>query len=85
VNAVFADTAYFSALLNARDSLHSQAKAHVTQPPGLIVTTAWVLVEVGDALSTPPVRERFTALVRTLKMQANATIIQASHELFDRG
>ena len=85
MNAVFADAAYFLALLNARDSLHSQAKAHVTHPPGPIVTTEWVLVEVGDALSAPPSRERFTALVRTLKMQPDATIIQATHELFDRG
>jgi len=85
VTSVFADTVYFLALLNARDSLHPQARTHADRPPGPIVTTEWVLVEVGDALSTPPARERFTLLLAALRAQKDATIIRASHELFDRG
>lgn len=85
MSGVFADTVYFLALLNARDSLYRQAKAHADDPPGPIVTTEWILVEVGDALSNPPARERFAALLSALRVQKDATIVPASHDLFTRG
>jgi len=40
---VFADTAYFVALVRKRDQLHRQATKLQQQPPGHLVTTEWVL------------------------------------------
>jgi predicted nucleic acid-binding protein len=85
VNSVFGDTVYFLALVNARDQLHAQAKELSRQPPGSLVTTEWVLTEVGDALSAPGARERFTALLGTLQRQADVEIVPANHDLFAKG
>jgi hypothetical protein len=85
VSPVFGDTAYFLALLNARDHLHPQALALSENPPGSLVTTEWILTELGDALSAPPARERFTQLVAALREEADVEIVPASHELFNRG
>lgn len=85
MNSVFGDTVYFLALVNARDQLHAQAKELSRQPPGSLVTTEWVLTEVGDALSAPGARERFTALLGTLQRQADVEIVPASHDLFAKG
>jgi predicted nucleic acid-binding protein len=85
VNAVFGDTVYFLALLNARDQFHRQALALGEHPPGPLVTTEWVLTELADALAIPPARERFTLLLGTLRAEAEVEIVPASHELFERG
>ena len=85
MNSVFGDTVYFLALVNARDQLHAQAKELSRQPPGSLVTTEWVLTEVGDALSAPGARERFTALLGTLQRQADVEIVPANHDLFAKG
>ena len=53
MKAVFADTAYFLALVNARDQLHPQALTLTAHPPGPLLTTEWILMELGDALSPP--------------------------------
>lgn len=59
---VFGDTSYFLALVNARDHWHAQALALSRQPPGPLLTTEWVLMELGDALATPPSRDKFSRL-----------------------
>ena len=85
MSPVFGDTVYFLALLNARDQLHPQAVALSENPPGPLVTTEWVLTELGDALATPPAHERFMQLLASLRDEADVEIIPASHELFDHG
>ena len=47
---VFVDTVHFIALLSTGDRW-DRAVAINRQPPGHLVTTEWVLTEVGDALS----------------------------------
>lgn len=85
MRAVFADTVFFLALVNARDHLHAQAVALNEHPPGPMVTTEWVLMELGDALAVPSGRERFIRLVAALRAQADVEIVPAGHGLFDRG
>lgn len=85
MKAVFGDTAYFLALVNARDHLHLQAVAFHQQPPGPLLTTEWVLTELGDALCTAPARKRFDQLLAALRVQPDVEIVPASHELFARG
>ena len=47
----FGDAVYFITLLSTRDRWHALAIAINRQLPGLLVTTEWVLTEVGDAFS----------------------------------
>lgn len=85
MKAVFGDTAYFLALVNARDRLHQQAVAFNQVPPGPLLTTEWVLTELGNALAAPPTRERFLRLVAVLRAQPDVRIVPSSPELFERG
>lgn len=84
MKAIFGDTAYFLALVNARAHLHRQAVALNERPPGPLLTTEWVLIELGDALAGPTARRRFIELVAALRTQPDVEIIPASHELFEQ-
>lgn len=48
---VFADTGFYVALLNPRDRLHGAAKRFSSDYRGHVVTTEYVLVELGNFLS----------------------------------
>jgi predicted nucleic acid-binding protein len=54
VKRVFADTAYFVALVRERDRLHHQATKLQKHPPGQLLTTEWVLTEAANSLAEPP-------------------------------
>ena len=51
---VFADTFYFLARLSQNDAAHDRAVELSRQISGRVVTTAWILTEVADALNAPP-------------------------------
>ncbi len=59
MNAVFADTFYFLALVNRRDPFHLAAVDYSGLYTGAIVSTAWIMTELGDALSDPAGRSAF--------------------------
>jgi predicted nucleic acid-binding protein len=83
---VFADTFYFLALLNAHDSAHSDALRWASNPRGPLVTTAWVLTELADAMSAPRYRLPFLAFVsKVRRANGGVEIVPASADLFDRG
>jgi len=85
VKRVFADTAYYLALLNADDSLHTLAR-HATRRLTLpVVTTAWVLTEVADGLCRPGDRDMALALIRDIQADQRITVIPANEALFTRG
>lgn len=84
MSAVFADTFFFLALLNERDGAHVRAwQFDAIAAP--LVTTAWVLTEVGDAFSAPENRPAFLRLLDTLRESPDAHIIGPTPELFERG
>lgn len=85
MNPLFADTYYFLALLNKGDAAHPKAVALAERLTNPIVTTAWVLTEVGDALSAPGFRPRFVELVETLRADPACHIVPPSPALFDAG
>jgi uncharacterized protein len=85
MKAVFADTVYFLALLNPADQWHLQARSLSLQPPGPLLTTEFVLTEVGDGLSHPENRSRFARLLELLKQQPDVEIVPASSGLFRQG
>lgn len=62
MRTVFADIFYFFALLNARDSKHPEAVAFANGFAGRLVTTAFVLAELANALCTPANRPGFLRL-----------------------
>jgi predicted nucleic acid-binding protein len=81
---VFADAFYFLALSNKSDKAHAQAlQFEVAGVP--LVTTAWVLTEMGDAFCDPENRNLFLELLNSLYGLPDAKIIPASEELFEHG
>jgi uncharacterized protein len=85
VKEVFADTVYYLALLNVRDELHGRAAEFTPDYDGRLLTTAWVLTELADALCRPPFRATVVEFVAALRTDPEVTILPASQELFDRG
>jgi uncharacterized protein len=85
MNTVFADTAYFIALLNPADQWHACARDLSQNAPGRLLTTEFVLMEVGDGMSQPENRGRFARLLELLRNQSDAEIVRASTELFRQG
>ena len=86
MSSVFADTFYFLALLNQRDSAHQKAITASQSPELLLVTTEFVLLELGDALSKPPsLRADFQAICALIRSSAFFRLVRASSELLERG
>ena len=67
MTAVFADTYYFLALVNAKDQAHAKARVFSESHEEPIVTTAWVLTELADALSRAVHRRVFLTLLEQLR------------------
>jgi uncharacterized protein len=85
MRAVFADTFYFLALLDAREERHLQA-AEASRDPGIrLVTTEWVLAEFADAYCHPQHRLDFVTLYRALLNHPRVEIVPADTHLFRRG
>lgn len=85
MKVAFADTFYFLALLNNRDPAHQRAVVISNAPDQTFVTTEFVLLELADALSRPPLREEFKAISALVHSTASFTIVPASSELLSRG
>ncbi len=84
MSAVFADTFYFLGLANPRDKAHAKCLAFSQSSDRPLITTSWVLMEVGDALSRGADRDVFLLLLEEVAADASTTVIVASQELFDR-
>jgi len=82
---VFADTFYFLALLNQRDPAHERAIAASKKPLQAFLTTEFVLLELADALSKPPLREEFAAIQEAIKHSHIFRVIPLAKDLFQRG
>ena len=85
MTACFADSFYFLALLNPADAAHAVAARVAKELRRPLVTTAWVLTEVADAMAAPPNRPLFLKLIAGLRALPSVEIVPASSELFDRG
>lgn len=85
MTGVFADTSSYQALLNPRDAWHANALRFSHLYEDEIITTEYVLVELGALLSRPKVRPLFVELIGKLRSDPCTHIIPASAELFDAG
>lgn len=85
MNRVFADTWFFLATLNPADPNHLPAVAAARAEPRHRVTTDWILVEVGDALSHAGNRDVFIRFYDWIQQHSGTTIIPASRQLLEDG
>ena len=84
MNAVFADTFYFLALVNQRDKAHRRCVAFSQASDQPVSTTTWILLELGDALRRGRDRAAFSALLGDLAKDPETTVIAADESLFDK-
>src|SRR5437870_878668 len=82
---IFADSAYYVALLLQTDQTHQRAIEITRQLQHPIITTAWVLTEVANTFATPPFRAAFLSLLDDLRADVSIRIIAPEHELFESG
>jgi hypothetical protein len=85
MKAVFADTFFFIAGLNAADPAHAASIEFAAKHAGGIVTTAWVLTEVANAFAKTGERLGAIRFLRGLSSDPRLRIVPAASELFDRG
>jgi uncharacterized protein len=85
MTARFADTFFFFALGNPQDPAHEQARRFAAPDTGPLVTTAWVLTELADGLSSPANRPAFLSLLRSLQNNAAFEIVPPDEDVFARG
>lgn len=81
----FADTYYFLALGNPADAAHLRAIELAGRNTRHIVTTAWVITELADAMSAPMNRQAFLRLWHRLRSNAAIEIIPPQADLFEQG
>ena len=85
MTAVFADSFYYLAVMNADDAAHERAVRVSDSLGGPVVTTAWVLTEVADALAAPGQRSGFLALLEALRVDPEVSIVPPNEDLFEAG
>jgi predicted nucleic acid-binding protein len=85
VNRAFADTSYFLALLIPADVNHAIARRWAETNRIPLITSEYVLVEVGNYLSPVPARRLFGQFWRALRSDGRMTIVPASSDLMVRG
>ena len=81
----FADSNFLVALLNPKDQWHSLAATIADPLDEPLLTTMWVLVEVGDALSVGVNRDLFLRFMDRLSEQPQWETVAASPEWFEQG
>lgn len=82
---VFADTFYFLALLNRKDSQHDRAKRSSAGLRVQIVTTIWILTELADAMCSVKRRSGFATTLKLLTTDPDITIVPAEESTWNAG
>jgi predicted nucleic acid-binding protein len=80
MSIVFADTSFFVALASERDEYHAQAIEFAARQQDSLLTTDFVLVELGNHFSRVGDRESFLALLPDLQ-NSKDEVIPASRAL----
>lgn len=82
---VFADTSFFIAYTSPRDRFHRRAVAALTGCEGRIVTTDWVLVELGNFFGGSPDRSKFAPFLSAFRGDPRFLILPPNRTDFDAG
>jgi uncharacterized protein len=87
LNSVFLDTSYAIALASAHDQYHlpalNLAIGMMTQQTRIITTRA-ILLEIGNSLARPQLRERSIAMLTQLDSDSQITVVELSRELYQQ-
>jgi uncharacterized protein len=81
----FADTSVFVAYFAPRDRRYALARQFLLVETEPIVTTQWVIAELGNYLSERPGRTLFADFVNHLDQLERVTIIPADSQSFQAG
>jgi predicted nucleic acid-binding protein len=84
MKAVFADTYYFIALLNATDSAHSRATDYSRTSRAQLLSTPWVFTELADGLSRSPDRHLFRMVWDDFELGPRTRLVWPDESLFRR-
>jgi uncharacterized protein len=84
VKAAFADTSFYLALLDVRDELHERAlvESKLNRP---IVTTEFVILELGNACARAEDHEDFLAVLAGMRASSRTAIVPLHPQLRQRG
>ena len=84
MSAVFADTFFYLALLNSGDPLHQRAVEESKVNRG-IVTTEFVLLELGNACARAEDHADFLALVEGMRGSRRVEVVPLESRLLNEG
>ncbi len=84
MNAVFADTFFYQALLDSRDPAHAEALRQ-SKVGRNIVTTEFILLELGNACARAEDHADFLALLAGIRASPRTRIIPLDSALLQRG
>jgi uncharacterized protein len=82
MNLLWADTSFFVAYVNRRDEHHAMAVEWMTDSAQPIITSEWVLAELGNYLAEGPNRRLLGLLIRALVAETRVEIVPADHDSF---
>jgi len=82
---VFADTAFWIALIVKQDQYHDRAQRWSVRIAGRITTTNAVLLETANALARPAWRASAVALLDHLRQRPDVEVVALSEDLWQRG
>jgi predicted nucleic acid-binding protein len=85
MTAVFADTFYFIALLNADDEAHAAADEFAGDASLRLVTSAWILTELADGLAETDGRKVVRNLLTDLETDPRVEVVLPEPGLWRRG
>lgn len=85
MSEVFADAFFYIALLNPADRFHPAAVDALRNLQAQLVTTQWVLMEVGDALSAPAIRMHTHRFLEQIARDRNTLIVPTELIWYRRG
>ena len=82
---VFADTFYFIAILGSDEQARRKAFSAAAASAATLVTTPWVLSEVGGFMRRAHERAAFVDIVRDLRSSNDVLLLPAEPGLWQRG
>lgn len=85
MNRLFADSFYFFALGNPRDPAHHRAADFSHSFSGQMITTGWIVMELGDGMVLPSQRTIFVKLFDQLRIDPDVVLLSCSDDLMAAG
>lgn len=82
---VFADTSFFVAMIGERDEHHRRAVDFMQGYHGQLLTTDFVVLELGNYLHRVKDRPFFASIKRSLENDKEFAVVESTRELLNRG